>query len=646
MPHAYSIKPTGIIQTNKNTEESTKVSKNPTKPDKNVRYSVGDLYVVIQSTFNESSKFYLQVDQYVLKVKGGFYEHLKLEMSFKTRQKALKDKVKEINILLGAGADSDYLFYVHAYLKKDEGEETTIFSGNLEKFVSVKDQDTNYQLTAVADTKRLDLEPMFIDYGVDQNPVKLIEDVVQKYNEQMEKIFNSVDPENDEGIKNDTKLLTLKTNAIENEDYKKEEFKIKDPLIQYNETYWNFFKRIGKNAGLPVYQEGLFLNIGIPRCKEEEDKYIVNLKNSTAALIDKNTGKVINKDIYKLGDFLGLVDKQEAKYGIGYIKALEINMKSQAGIECTYEIKDVSNSKAKKERKADEKTEQKAEAKADQKTDQKAETKTETKVEEEAVPVYNKQLETIMGKLTKVAVTEKVNFEINEILKKDYKMINQIEKANKTLDRMIEEEEKERDKKEKEKTQIPDKKISGEGEKDEEKTKEEEKKNTKIKERLEAEIKTHNRKIETHKRQKEVNNKYKRDFEKEINELSAFHKEKYATGEINFGDFFKKKGVYYKKLKKLNELDGNYSENIKRGSYYFITNYQNSQGKRDFGSEPIPGENVLVKFIDNKEGSGIIVGAAYNKNDGIFLSNNVNLSTGKANIEIKEDLLVEKKKTD
>ena len=96
MPHAYSIKPTGIIQTNKNTEESTKVSKNPTKPDKNVRYSVGDLYVVIQSTFNESSKFYLQVDQYVLKVKGGFYEHLKLEMSFKTRQKALKDKVKEI----------------------------------------------------------------------------------------------------------------------------------------------------------------------------------------------------------------------------------------------------------------------------------------------------------------------------------------------------------------------------------------------------------------------------------------------------------------------------------------------------------------------------------------------------------------------
>ena len=160
---------------------------------------------------------------------------------------------------------------------------------------------------------------------------------------------------------------------------------------------------------------------------------------------------------------------------------------------------------------------------------------------------------------------------------------------------------------------------------------------------LDLEIEEHNKKIETKKIQREENNRAKQDIQKEIDELQLVYKERYSTGEVDFGEFFKKRGGYEKKLKGLNALDGNYSEKIKRGNFYFVTNYQNSFGKRDFTSKPVPGENVIVKFIDFKENSGIIIGPTRNKNDNVFISDNMNLDAGKAVLTVKEDLHVEKK---
>lgn len=531
-------------------------------------YTKSDLYVYIQNSLYEEDAFFLVMSYLNFKITGSLNNHIKLELSFLVRNLEIEDKLKTLKSVMGSN-NKFYTYYIRAYFKKSNGKTTSqevIFSGNLESLDI--NSDSSFIIKAESDSKRLDGDKMFIDYGTNIKPIKTIENVISAYNSKLKEVFLD---------KDNTKISTknLEITLIKSEP-DKEEDKIDHPFIEYEETFWEFFKRLLSHINTPIYQSGTTLKIGLKHVNKDDIKE-EEYKKMNFIMEEGFKGELNTKKIYSLGDLIGVRSKKESFVNVCCVDTLEIEVNSDRGINAVYKLVDIDKYKAQ--------------------------------------VITLEKLTRLEGTMVGVKSTSELPNDIQKEMVNNNKTKNEIMIMNQNIKKQVESlnvitlYDKEKLKEYPILTNLDEDQFNEEKEK--------------IINGLNINI--------------EVNNKAINEITILNQRLQEENEIKYACVTVDFQKYLKNLGTN-KVIPQLNDLDGKFGDALVRYEYPFITNYNNSKGQRDFTSAPKSGENVLVDFTSRGETSGIVYGAVKNNGDDAFISDNPNLNSNSATLKVEENM--------
>lgn len=530
-------------------------------------YTKSDLYIYIQNSLYEEEAFFLVMSYMDFKVSGKLNDHIRLELSFLVRNAEIEDKLKTLKSVMGSN-NKFYSYYLRAYFKKSDGKTTSqevVFSGNLESLDI--NSDSSYIIKAVSDSKRLDMDKMFIDYGTNIKPVETIGNVISAYNSKLEEIF--LDKDNTKISVNNLKITLIRSE-------KEEETGVAQPFLEYEETFWEFFKRVLSHVNLPIYQNGTTLKIGLKHISKDDIKE-EEYKKMNFIMEENFKGELKTKKIYGLGDLIGVRSKRENFVNVCFVNTLEINVNSNIGISAVYELIDIDKYRSQ-------------------------------------VKVLEK-LTRLEGIMVDVKTVTELPAEIQEEMTNNNKIKNDLTKENQHMEAQIEVLETLTTYDEEKMKEYPVLKNLNDIEFNEKKEK--------IINGININLSVNEKAIE------EIGVLNQRLHEE--NEI------KYACVTVDFQKYLKNLGTN-KIIPKLNALDGSFGNKLVRYEFPFITNYNNSKGQRDFTSAPKSGENVLVDFTSRGETSGIVYGAVKNNGDNIFIGDNPNLNSGSASLKVEKDI--------
>ena len=217
----------------------------------------------------KNNKTYLFLKNFEIIVKNSMFNHSKLEMVF---QVALKDEftAKKMENIKLASDISNLLYQDKQYIGVDLSTGKTLFYGIIEK-LEYDEKSRIYKLRASSISKLLDRIPQYVDFKTGYSLdffLKKMQAKIHRYlsNDAMDQGEEIALSQIDFDIKDEE----LEFNSIMKYGY----------IIMYNETYWEFLKKIMyfESFKIPVYVKEKSIVIGFSKKSEEEENIIEKIK--------------------------------------------------------------------------------------------------------------------------------------------------------------------------------------------------------------------------------------------------------------------------------------------------------------------------------------------------------------------------------
>lgn len=208
----------------------------------------------------KNNRTYLLFKNFEIIVKNSMFNHSILEMTF---QVAIKDEftVKKMENIKSASEGNNLLYQDKQYIGVDLNSGKTLFYGIIEK-IDYNEKSRIYKLKASSISKLLDRIPQFVDFKTGYSLdffLKKMQAKIHRY------LSNDATNQREEialsRIDFDIKDEELEFNSIMKYGY----------IIMYNETYWEFLKRIlfTETVKIPIYMKGKRVTIGFAIDKNE-----------------------------------------------------------------------------------------------------------------------------------------------------------------------------------------------------------------------------------------------------------------------------------------------------------------------------------------------------------------------------------------
>ena len=208
----------------------------------------------------KNNRPYLLFKNFEIIVKNSMFNHSILEMTF---QVAIKDEftVKKMENIKSASEGNNLLYQDKQYIGVDLNSGKTLFYGIIEK-IDYNEKSRIYKLKASSISKLLDRIPQFVDFKTGYSLdffLKKMQAKIHRY------LSNDATNQREEialsRIDFDIKDEELEFNSIMKYGY----------IIMYNETYWEFLKRIlfTETVKIPIYMKGKRVTIGFAIDKNE-----------------------------------------------------------------------------------------------------------------------------------------------------------------------------------------------------------------------------------------------------------------------------------------------------------------------------------------------------------------------------------------
>ena len=250
----------------------------------------------------KNNKTYLFLKNFEIIVKNSMFNHSKLEMVF---QVALKDEftAKKMENIKLASDISNLLYQDKQYIGVDLSTGKTLFYGIIEK-LEYDEKSRIYKLRASSISKLLDRIPQYVDFKTGYSLdffLKKMQAKIHRYlsNDAMDQGEEIALSQIDFDIKDEE----LEFNSIMKYGY----------IIMYNETYWEFLKRIlfMEVLKIPIYMKGKRVTIGFSKNKNEENNnkmklnWIKNEVNEYLEIGDYYAGFCLYESEIRISNFYG-----------------------------------------------------------------------------------------------------------------------------------------------------------------------------------------------------------------------------------------------------------------------------------------------------------------------------------------------------
>lgn len=256
------------------------------KIKKNKSELLGKVQVYVVNKKN--NRTYLLFKNFEIIVKNSMFNHSILEMTF---QVAIKDEftVKKMENIKLSSEINDLLYQDKQYIGIDLNSGKTLFYGIIEE-LEYDEKSRIYKLRASSISKLLDRIPQFVDFKTGYSLDFLLKKMQAKIHRYLS---------NDAMDQREETALSQIDFDIKDEELELNNTMKYGYIIMYNETYWEFLKRIlfTEMVRIPIYMKGKRVTIGFSINKNENQD-----KNKKRKL-----GWIKNEinEYFEIGDYYG-----------------------------------------------------------------------------------------------------------------------------------------------------------------------------------------------------------------------------------------------------------------------------------------------------------------------------------------------------
>lgn len=250
--------------------------------DRRIKKSKSELLgkVQVYVVNKKNNRTYLLFKNFEIIVKNSMFNHSILEMTF---QVAIKDEftVKKMENIKLSSEINDLLYQDKQYIGVDLNSGKTLFYGIIEE-LEYDEKSRIYKLRASSISKLLDRIPQYIDFKTGYS----LNFLLKKMQAKIHRYLSNDAMKEKEEISLSQIDFDIKDEELEFESIMKYGF-----IIMYNETYWEFLKRIlfTEVIKIPIYMKGKRVTIGfsVDKNKNKNKKIKLNwIKNEFSEYLE------------------------------------------------------------------------------------------------------------------------------------------------------------------------------------------------------------------------------------------------------------------------------------------------------------------------------------------------------------------------
>ena len=250
--------------------------------DRRIKKSKSELLgkVQVYVVNKKNNRTYLLFKNFEIIVKNSMFNHSILEMTF---QVAIKDEftVKKMENIKLSSEINDLLYQDKQYIGVDLNSGKTLFYGIIEE-LEYDEKSRIYKLRASSISKLLDRIPQYIDFKTGYS----LNFLLKKMQAKIHRYLSNDAMKEKEEISLSQIDFDIKDEELEFESIMKYGF-----IIMYNETYWEFLKRILFTEVIkkPIYMKGKRVTIGfsVDKNKNKNKKIKLNwIKNEFSEYLE------------------------------------------------------------------------------------------------------------------------------------------------------------------------------------------------------------------------------------------------------------------------------------------------------------------------------------------------------------------------